>query len=180
MRFAVILAIMLALMVGCATRTVVIKDNPAETASQQVQKTKVKVADNHLEQGKRLYFQGKYNQATKHLIRSIANDNTNWETYYYLGLTQQKRERFDRAIGSFNNSLKFVPNDPTIKAQIFYALGVSWEEEGYLQKAKQMYTQAVQLNPQYSQAKVANDRVKARLLTAEIQKKTKKQGGKAF
>ena len=45
---------------------------------------------------------------------------------------------------------------------------------------KQMYTQAVQFNPRYSQAKVANDRVKAKLLTAEIKKKNKHQGGKAF
>jgi Flp pilus assembly protein TadD len=171
---------MLALMVGCTTRTVVIKDHPADTAPQQVKKTKIKVSDNHLEQGKRLYFREKYSQATKHLIRSIANDNTNWEAYYYLGLTQQKRKRFDRAIGSFNNSLKYVPSGAQLRAQIFYALGVSWEKEGYLEKARQMYTQAVQLNPEYAQAKVANDRVKAKLLTAEIKKKTKKQGGKAF
>jgi len=179
MRIAAVLIALMILITGCATRTVVIKANPAEEAPQTVQKTKVVVSDNHLEQGKHLYFKGKYAQATKHFIRSIANNRENWEAYYYLGLTQQKTKHYDRAIGSLNNSLKFAPQERVTRAKIFYALGVSWEEEGYLQKANEKYKQAIQLDPGYSQAKVATERVRTKTLQAEKGKKGKK-GAKAY
>lgn len=179
MRVLIILIAMGVLVSGCATKTTVIKTHPAETGPTELKHSKVIVSDNHLEQGKRLYFKGKYNQATKHLIRSIANNNNNWEAYYYLGLTQQKRERFDRAIGSFNNSLKYAPTDRIVRAQIHYALGVSWENEGYLSKAGEKYKRAIKLNPDYKQAKVAAGRVKDKALKAETRKK-KAKGSKAY
>ena len=120
MRLLSVLIVIMIFVSGCATKTVVIKSHPADNAPQSIKNSKASVSDNHLDQGKHLYFKGKFNQATKHFIRSIANNRKNWEAYYYLGLTQQKKKRFDRAIGSFNNSLKFAPNDPVIRAKINY------------------------------------------------------------
>jgi len=179
MRILIILIAVAVFITGCATKTTVIKTQPADTKPTEIKQSKVIVSDNHLTQGKRLYFKGKYNQATKHLIRSIANNSENWEAYYYLGLTQQRKERFDRSIGSFNNSLKYVPNDPIIRSQIHYALGISWEKEGYLSKAAEKYKMAVKLNPDYRQAKVAANRVKEKTLKAETREK-KEKGKKAY
>lgn len=179
MRIFAVLIIVMIFVTGCATKTVVIKSHPADEAPQTVQDTKVVVSDNHLEQGKHLYFKGKFKQATKHFIRSIANNRRNWEAYYYLGLTQQKTKHFDRSIGSFNNSLKYAPEEPQVRAKIFYALGLSWEEEGYLEKANEKYKKALKINPGYLQAKVAADRVRTKTLKAETRKKDKK-GAKSY
>ncbi len=164
---------------GCATRTVVIKTHPADEAPQTIQNSKTIVADNHLEQGKHLYFKGKYDQATKHFVRSIANNRRNWEAYYYLGLTQQQQKRHDRAIGSFNNSIKYVPADVETRARVYYALGISWEEEGYLVNAKEKFKMALKFQPGYTQARVAIERVNNKALQAESRKKTRKDA-KAF
>jgi len=159
---------------GCSHKVTVIKTHPVDNAPQEIKKSKVIVSDNHLEQGKHLYFKGKFNQATKHFIRSIANNRENWEAYYYLGLTQQKKERFDRAIGSLNNSLKYAPADRKIRAKINYAIGVSWEQEGYLLKADNIYKQANRLDPEFTQAKVALERIKTKNMQAEKAKKKSK------
>jgi tetratricopeptide (TPR) repeat protein len=179
MRILIILIAIAILVTGCATKTTVIKTHPAENGPTDIKHSKVIVSDNHLEQGKRLYFKGKYNQATKHFIRSIANNSENWEAYYFLGLTQQKKERFDRSIGSFNNSLKFAPADRMIRSQINYALGLSWEQENYLAKAAEKFNKAIKLNPNYTQAKVAAGRVKDKTLKAETRKK-KGKGKKTY
>jgi tetratricopeptide (TPR) repeat protein len=173
MRLFTVLIAIIVFAVGCATKTTVIKTHPTDNAPQSIKHSKAAVSDNHLVQGKRLYFKGKFNQATKHLIRSIANNRENWESYYYLGLTQQKKNRYDRAIGSFNNSLKHAPVDREIRAKINYALGVCWEHDGYFVKASDNYNRAIKLNPDYTQAKIAAQRVKDKALKAEAKKKKK-------
>lgn len=177
-----VLTILIAIMIfvsGCATRTVVIKSHPTDSAPQAIKDSKATVSDNHLDQGKHLYFKGNYNQATKHFIRSIANNRENWEAYYYLGLTQQKSNRFDRAIGSLNNSLKFAPDDPLVRSDINYALGISWEAEGYFLKADEKFKAAWKLNPKNPQTRAAIERVKNKTLQAQSREKNQK-GKKAF
>ncbi len=174
MRTMIVLIAVVIFAVGCSTKKVVIETHPTEDAPQTIKESKVIVSDNHLEQGKHLYFKGKYNQAIKHFVRSIANNRENWEAYYYLGLTQQKQARYDRSIGSFNNSLKYAPVDRKVRAEIHFALGMSWEEEGYLYRAKDKYTQAVRLNPQLGRAKVGLERVKNKTLKAEKEKEQEK------
>jgi len=180
MRYAFITVAIIVLAAGCVTKTTVVKPESADEASQILKQGEAASSDNHLDQGKRLYFLGKYDQATKHFIRSIANNRESWEAYYYLGLTQQKREQYDRSIGSFNNSLTYAPADRELRARINFALGVSWENEGYLLKAQERYQKALNLSPGYTQAKVAVDRVTARHLKAELEKKNTKKGDKAF
>ena len=88
---------------------------------------------------------------------------------------QQKQKRYDRSIGSFNNSLKYAPIDRAIRAKIHYTLGISWEEEGYLHQAKDKYMQATRLDPRLDSAKIALERVTAKTLQAEKEKKEKEK-----
>jgi len=180
MRFVIALTAMCVLVAGCATKTMVITSRPADDASDSITKSKEIVAANHLEQGKQLYAAGKHEQAIKHFVRCIATDNQNWEAYYYLGLTQQKQSRFDRAIGSLNSSLKFAPPNDQVRAGIFYALGVSWENEGYLDKAHNYYKEANRLDPKLSNAQTALERIETKRLKADTDKKTKTRGSKAY
>ncbi len=170
----IILITVLVLAAGCGTKTVVIEPHPTDTP-QTVKKSKAIVSDNHLEQGKKLYYKGKYKQAIKHFVHSISNNKENWEAYYFLGLAQQKQKRFDRAIGSFNNSLKYAPIDRAIRAKIHYSTGICWEEEGYLYRAKDKYTQAVRLDPRLDSAKAGLERVTTKTVQAENEKKEKEK-----
>jgi tetratricopeptide (TPR) repeat protein len=159
---------------GCTTKTTVIKSHPIDEAPQSIHQSETIAAGNHLEQGKQMYYRGEFTQATKHLVRSIASNHENWEAHYYLGLVQQKTGRYDRAIGSFNNSLKYGPPDAKMMAQINYCLGISWENEGYWEKAKEKFSLALQFDPKLDGAKSAVDRVSAKAIEA---KKSKKDEG---
>lgn len=179
MRVLFVVAAIMIFAAGCTTKTAVIKTHPSDDAPRPVTQSKVIIANNHLEQGKRLYFQAKYDQATKHFIRAIANNREDWEAYYFLGLTQQKKKRYDRSIGSFNNSLKYAPQDRLLRAKINYALGLSWENEGYLIEAQEKFKLAQRLDPTYKQAKAASKRIE--LKTAKAEKQSgKKDKDKAY
>jgi len=175
MRVAITLIAAIIITAGCTVKRVNVQTQPTDSSTQTIKQSKVIVSDNHLNQGKKLYFKGKYNQAVKHFVRSIANNRENWEAYYYLGLAQQKQERYDRSIGSFNNSLRYVPMDRVIVAKINLALGESWEEEGYLDRATEKFSQAARLDPKLNSARLALKRVHAKTLKAEQEKKSRQK-----
>lgn len=174
MRIPLILLTILIFAAGCGTRTVVVKTQPEESPSRVTKRGHEVAADNHLKQGIQLYHLGKYKQSQKHLIRAITNDRKAWEAHYYLGLVQQKMEHYDRSIGAFNNALKYCPQDKPILARINFSLGVSWEKEGYLYKARNKYTLALRFDPTYVAAQAGIDRVKTKTAKAEAKKKSKK------
>jgi tetratricopeptide (TPR) repeat protein len=175
MRVAITLIAIFVIAAGCTVKKVAVETHPTENSAQTIQQSKVIVSNNHLEQGKKLYYKGKYKQAIKHFVRSIANNRENWEAYYYHGLAQQKLNRYDRSIGSFNYSVRYAPPDRVIIAKINLALGESWEEEGYLDLATEKYTQAVRLNPKLDSAKVGLERIKIKTMKAEKEKKSRKK-----
>lgn len=166
------------LIIGCSSGPGTIKTYPADEEGIVLNKGQAQAADNHVEQGKKLYFKGKYVQAEKHLIRSIAKDFRNWEAHYFLGLCQQKLARFDRSIGSFGNALKYCPNDKLIVAKVSFNLGYSWEKEGYLKKAAEKYKFALKMNPNLAAARAGADRIKAKGEKADKASSDKKD--KAF
>ncbi len=170
MRRFIYLLIIGSLVAGCGSKTTTIKTNPADEASLAFVQSQAVAANNHLEQGKALYFKGKHNQAIKHLVRAISNDFKNWEAHYFLGLCQQKTRRYDRSIGSFNNSLKFCPSDNVTLACLSYVLGVSWEKEGYLHKAGEKYACALKMNPGLSEARAGIERIRVKTIKAEARK----------
>jgi len=165
---------------GCSSNTTVIKARPSDNAENSIHNSQNLAADNHVEQGKRLYYKGKYTQATKHFIRALANNKRNWEAHYYYGLTQQKLNHYDRSIGSFTNAIKYCPQSADIVAEITCCLAVSWEEEGFLYKARDKFNEALKLSPDLDFARVGVKRVEAKVLNAESKSKNKKDSKKAF
>ncbi|MEE9442304.1 MAG: tetratricopeptide repeat protein [candidate division Zixibacteria bacterium] len=175
-RLCVILAVLF-FIIGCQSKTVVIKSRPVETEQGTIKRGQKISSDNHLIQGKKFYTAGKYKQASKHFIRAISKNKDNWEAHYYLGLTLQKQGRFDQAIGSFKYSQKYAPKDNLIRSRICYSLALSWENEGYFARAGELYTQVLSLNPKHAKAKAGIERTK--LKSAKANKK-KKKNPKAF
>ncbi len=175
MRVAITIIAIFVIATGCTVKKVAVENHPTDNATQTIKESKVIVSGNHLEQGKKLYYKGKYNQAVKHFVRSIASNRENWEAYYYLGLAQQKQGRYDRSIGSFNNSIRYAPPDRPTIAKINYALGESWEEEGYLDRATEKFSAAMRMDPKLGSAKLGLERVKAKTLKAEQEKQSRKK-----
>lgn len=159
---------------GCSTHTQTIKTHPSDTAQKKINRGKAVSAHNHIEQGKRLYLAGKYHQATKHFIRAITNNRDNYEAYYYMGLTQQKQNRFDRSISSFKNALEYAPDDILIHAQITYSMAVSWEKEGMTERAGELYKRALTLDPSHAPAKAGAKRVQLQISKSHQKKKNPK------
>ena len=173
----VILMAVLFFVIGCQSKTVVIKSRPIETKHSSINKGQMISSDNHLIQGKKFYTAGKYKQASKHFIRAISKNKDNWEAHYFLGLTLQKQGRFDKAIGSLKYAQKYSPKDNIIRSRISYSLGLSWENEGYFARAGELYIQAAKLNPKHDKAKAGIGRTKIK--AAKANRKMKKHP-KAF
>ncbi|MEZ5357966.1 MAG: tetratricopeptide repeat protein [Candidatus Zixiibacteriota bacterium] len=161
-------------LIGCSSQTQTIKTYPSEDSGHTITRGNTVSTYNHVEQGKRLYLVGKYSQATKHFIRAITNDHENYEAYYYMGLTQQKQNRFDRSISSFKNALKYAPEDILIHAQITYSMAVSWEKEGMMERAGELYKRALTLNPSHAPAKAGAERIQLQLAKTHKKKKDPK------
>ena len=180
MRMMLFMGLMFLLLSGCTSTTETIKTRPADETSSSLKNGSTIASANHLELGKMLHREGRWRQAIKHLTRSIAGDRENWEAHYYLGLCQQKIGRFDRAIGSFSNSLKYCTAEPIVIGNIYYGLGLSWEKEGYWHKAAETYATAQQLNPALVKAEAGLKRVEAKSAAAEAEKKKKLKNTEAF
>lgn len=174
MRYSAILVALIMLLAGCTKKVEIVQVVPAENGPAAIKQSKMIVSDNHLEQGKHMYYKEKYPQATKHLVRAIANDAHNWDAYYYLGLVQQKQQQWDRSIGSFNNSLKFCPQASPFLGDIYIAIGFSWEKEGFLDKAGEKYNYALKINPEHAGARAGLERIKDKQTKAEKKKKMDK------
>ncbi len=171
---AIIISIGL-LLTACSSSHKTVQTLPAKDGEKVMNKGQAIATDNHLEQGKALYFKGKYKQAAQHLVKVITTDFENWEAHHFLGLCQQRQKRYDRSIGSFNNALKFCPAEKQTLAKISYHLGLSWEREGYLYKAAEKYEYALKLDPRLAAARAGSDRVKAKTEKAEKSAKAKKE-----
>lgn len=170
MRLPMIGMTFLLILTACSGGIKTVDTAVVETSRPVPEETSGIEAGKWLEQGIENYRLGNYNRAIKELTRSIAAFRPNWETHYYLGLSQQKVGHYDRAIGAFNNSLKYCPPDRLIIADINCALGLSWEKSDFLHKAESKYRYALRLNPELTEAQTGINRVRAKEAQTEAEK----------
>ena len=94
--------------------------------------------------GKKLFEEGKYNEALKFLENAVSLDPTRWEYYLQLGLTQSKNPRMrTEAIFSFK---KVIVMNPT-SAEAYLELGILYKKCGKITEAKNMLRSALQWEP---------------------------------
>jgi len=163
MRVAMLGILSVILLFGCNSQTTSIRSTSADEAPQDIRSSEDLASDNQLLEGKAQYLKGDYRQACKHLIRAVSNNQRNWEAQYYFGLSQQKLGMDDRAVTALTAALRYCPSEQQTVARINYALGVSLEAQGYLAKAKEQYTTATTLWPDFAEAQAALARVDAKL-----------------
>jgi len=158
-----ILCIILLLIVGCSKKetSITITAEQGERANQpDAVKVNETASGQHLRQAKVFYSRDKFKQAIKHCEKAITFNHQNWEAYYYLGLSMQKRRDYTVAIDMLHNGLKHSPKNKYVKSELHYAIGYSWEKLGRFENAKKSYSTALAFNPENHSAQQAKNRIK--------------------
>jgi tetratricopeptide (TPR) repeat protein len=159
-------------LVGCGKKVVIVKAEQPEVNKQKPAPPPVqnpKASDQHLQQAKKFFAQGKYKQAKKHCEKAIEFNHRNWEAHYFLGLAMQKKNDYMVSIEILGTGLKYAPDNKYVKSEIHYAIGYSWENLGKLDKASKEYQLALSYNSGNKTARQARNRIK-------IEKTMKKWG----
>ncbi|MBN2227282.1 MAG: tetratricopeptide repeat protein [candidate division Zixibacteria bacterium] len=158
-----LLCIILLVITGCSKKETSLTvpaeqwDQANHPGNQQVNET---ASNQHLQQAKVAYSKDKYKQAIQHCEKAIMFNRQNWEAYYYIGLSMQKRREYADAIDMLQNGLNHSPQNNFVKSELHYAIGYSWEKLGKLDNAKTAYTTALAFNPENHSAQQAKNRIK--------------------
>ncbi len=102
------------------------------------------IAKGNFIKGKKLFEEGKYNEALKFLSNAVALDATRWEYFLQFGLTLAKNPLMrSEAIKIFK---KVIVLNPT-SAEAYLELGILYRKIGNLDEAKHMLKSALQWEP---------------------------------
>ncbi len=173
----IFLALTIIFSIGCSKKLVVIKTNSENPSTRQgigTSQADLEKSDKFLIKAKREFYKGNYKNSLKFCEKAIDANHRNWEAYYYLGLSMQKRRKYELAINTFGTGLKYAPNDNLIKSEMHLAIGQSWENLGHLDNAKKEYELALTLNPDNSYARDARNRIKVHKTMKDWGKKKNK------
>jgi tetratricopeptide (TPR) repeat protein len=143
---------------GCGKEAVVI--NQPDEENPGVFKDNTTASNHHLQQAKMFYARDKYKQALQHCEKAIEFDKHNWEAYFYMGMSMQKRKEYARSIEILNDGLKYSPDNKLVKAELHCAIGYSWENLGRYDEARRQYNLALDYNPNSEQARKGKNRIK--------------------
>lgn len=81
------------------------------------------------------------------------------EVLMEIGQSYLLNKEYDKAIAKFTEALKINPHDP----ELYYYLGLAYEQSGRLEQAKTMYLRAVELNRGFSNAEIRLSEVNNKL-----------------
>ncbi len=102
------------------------------------------IAKGNYIKGRKLFEEGKYNEALKFLSNAVALDPTRWEYYLQFGRTLAKNPLMrSEAIKIFK---KVIVLNPT-SADAYLELGILFRKTGNLNEAKHMLKSALQWEP---------------------------------
>ena len=136
---------------SCSSRQVVVlkKSSPAKSAKNYGQKV---ASGNHVENGKKFFYKGKFHKALQEFNKAIDKDPNNYQAFYYRGLAFQKMGDFKKSIPSFEMALELNKDDKLWISEIRISLGQSYESLGRFEKAKAEYQFALSIDPGNKQA----------------------------
>jgi tetratricopeptide (TPR) repeat protein len=156
-------AIFIFALCGCSKKVIVVQPSGEKSSSSEGEMTfndNTTASTHHLQQAKMFYARDKFKQALQHCEKAIHFDSRNWEAYYYLGLSMQKRKEYARSIEPLNSGLKLSPDNKLIKAELHCAMGISWENLGQYEEAHKQYDSALENNPNSDVARKGKNRLK--------------------
>ncbi len=101
------------------------------------------LANQKIEEGCRLYSDGKYIEAVAMFSQAIGLDENNSIAYYGRGSAYAKQGNFTQAIDDFTKTIVFKPND----AVVYNNRGYAYSNQGNYMQAIADYSKAINLNP---------------------------------
>lgn len=72
------------------------------------------------------------------------------EVLMEIGQSYLLNKEYDKAIAKFSEALKINPHDP----ELYYYLGLAYEQFGKLEQAKAMYLKALDLDKNFNNAEI--------------------------
>ncbi|MEO0095202.1 MAG: tetratricopeptide repeat protein [candidate division WOR-3 bacterium] len=81
------------------------------------------------------------------------------EVLMEIGQSYLLNKEYDKAIAKFSEALKINPHDP----ELYYYLGLAYEQSGRLIQAEQMYEKAVAINRGFSSAEIRLSEVRNKI-----------------
>lgn len=144
-----------------------------------------KVAESRVNLGYTYYLKGEYKEALQHLKIATEIDPKYADAFYDMGLVYREQKSHDEALESFGKAAKLAPRDyknflqmgivynaqgkykdaitalnranqeKPGSADVIYQIGVAAEKTGDKDGARELYTTAVNYDPNYKEAKDA-------------------------
>jgi tetratricopeptide (TPR) repeat protein len=116
-------------------------------------------ADEHYKLGVEAFKAGDCDKAIEELEAATRLDHGNYKAFNYLGAAYAANDRFNAAIGAFKAAEQIAPG----VASVHYNIAQAYEATGITNEAEYEYERALELDPDYSKAREALDRLKKRL-----------------
>lgn len=144
-----------------------------------------KVAEDRVNLGYTYYLKGEYKEALQHLKIATEIDPKYADAFYNTGLVYKEQKSYDEALESFSKAAKLAPRDykhfmqmgviynaqgnykaaitalnrangeKPGSADVIYQIGIAAEKTGDKDGARELYTTAVNYDPNYKEAKDA-------------------------
>ena len=102
---------------------------------------------------------GEIDTAIEELEAATQENHDNYKAFCYLGAAYAAKQRYNAAIGAFKTAEQIAPR----VASIHYNIAQAYEAGGVESEAEYEYERAVEINPDYTLAKEALSKLKARL-----------------
>jgi len=116
-------------------------------------------ADEHFRQGVQAFKAGDCVKAIEELEAATRLDHNNYKAFNYLGAAYAAKDRFNAAIGAFKAAEQIAP----AVASVHYNIAQAYEATGITNEAEYEYERALEIDPSYTKAREALDRLKKRL-----------------
>ncbi len=157
-KFLIIISLLLTFL-SCTSRKVVVIGKSPHPPSAKNYGQKV-ASGNHLQNGMKFFRKEKFSKALQEFKKAVDEDPSNWEAFYYLGLTYQKMGYYKKSISSFEMAIELNKGNKVWISEIRVCLGRSYESLGNFEKAKAQYLSALSLDPTNKKASNGYSRVK--------------------
>lgn len=116
-------------------------------------------AAEHYRLGVEAYKAGDMDKAVQELEQATQMDHDNHRAFNYLGATYAAQGRFNAAIGAFKTAEQIAPG----VASIHYNIAQAYEAAGIPEEAEYEYERALEIDPNYTVAQQACERLKKKL-----------------
>ncbi|MFQ5444075.1 MAG: tetratricopeptide repeat protein, partial [Nitrospinales bacterium] len=110
-------------------------------------KVKITLSHAYHMKGEGLILQGNSEEALKTFKSSVNINESNWESYHYIGWIYSEREAHLNAINNFKIAVNLHPNELS-----YNEMAYSFNVLGNYKKAIQMANKAIQINPRHYNA----------------------------